>query len=164
MEPRNWNQNWLYDNWHRTEKGKKSCNGFQYIGPKLWNFLPAHIRKTTIKNIFKAKLKDFIWENVPSIWSSRQDVEFQRRSESYRKEVWILGNECGIMFQWRIWWLRYYRLNPYRRRVWWLDYVITAWILKLSQYIVLWMKVNILLLLLFRDVGWAMSMIISFHI
>ena len=49
------------------EKGKKSCNGFHYIGPKLWNFLPGHIRKTTIKNVFKAKLKDFIWENIPSI-------------------------------------------------------------------------------------------------
>ena len=49
------------------EKGKKSCNGFHYIGPKLWNFLPSHIRKTTIRNIFKAKLKDFIWEHVPSV-------------------------------------------------------------------------------------------------
>ena len=49
------------------EKGKKSCNGFHYIGPKLWNFLPGHIRKTTIKNIFKDKLKDFIWEHIPSV-------------------------------------------------------------------------------------------------
>ena len=36
------------------ERGKKSCNGFHYMGPKLWNFMPAHIRKTTIKNIFKS--------------------------------------------------------------------------------------------------------------
>ena len=49
------------------EKGKKSCNGFHYMGPKLWNFLPAHIRKTTLKNIFKEKLKDFIWEQIPSV-------------------------------------------------------------------------------------------------
>ena len=42
------------------EKGKKSCNGFHYMGPKLWNFLPGHIRKTTIRNIFKEKLKDYI--------------------------------------------------------------------------------------------------------
>ena len=42
------------------ERGKKSCNGFHYIGPKLWNFLPEHIRKTTVKNIFKDKVKDFI--------------------------------------------------------------------------------------------------------
>ena len=48
-------------------KGKKSCNGFHYMGPKLWNFLPRHIRKTTIRNIFKDKLKDFIWENIPSV-------------------------------------------------------------------------------------------------
>ena len=42
------------------EKGKKSCNGFHYMGPKLWNFLPAHIRKTSKRNVFKEKLKDFI--------------------------------------------------------------------------------------------------------
>ena len=49
------------------EKGKKSCNGFHYMGPKLWNFLPNHIRKTTKRNIFKEKVKDFIWENIPSV-------------------------------------------------------------------------------------------------
>ena len=49
------------------QKGKKSCNGFHYIGPKLWNYLPDHIRKTTIKGIFKNKLKDFIWEHIPSV-------------------------------------------------------------------------------------------------
>ena len=49
------------------EKGKKSCNGFHYMGPKLWNFLPGHIRKTTIRTIFKEKLKDFIWEEIPSV-------------------------------------------------------------------------------------------------
>ena len=49
------------------DKGKKSYNGFHYMGPKLWNFLPSHIRKTTIKDIFQEKLKDFIWENIPSV-------------------------------------------------------------------------------------------------
>ena len=49
------------------ERGKKSCNGFHYTGPKLWNFLPSHIRKTTIRNIFKEKVKDFIWEHIPSV-------------------------------------------------------------------------------------------------
>ena len=49
------------------EKGKKSCNGFHYMGPKLWNFLPGHIRKTTIRSIFKEKLKDYIWEQIPSV-------------------------------------------------------------------------------------------------
>ena len=49
------------------EKGKKSCIGFHYMGPKLWNFLPGHIRKTSMKNIFKEKLKDFIWEQIPSV-------------------------------------------------------------------------------------------------
>ena len=49
------------------EKSKKSCNGFHYMGPKLWNFLPKHIRKTSIRTIFKEKLKDFIWESIPSV-------------------------------------------------------------------------------------------------
>ena len=49
------------------EKGKKNCTGFSYIGPKFWNHLPGHIRKTTIKGIFKAKLKDWIWDEVPSV-------------------------------------------------------------------------------------------------
>ena len=49
------------------QKGKKSCNGFHYMGPKLWNSLPVHIRKTTKRNIFKEKLKDFIWDNIPSV-------------------------------------------------------------------------------------------------
>ena len=48
-------------------KGKKNCNGFHYMEPKLWNSLPAHIRKTTKRNIFKDKLKDYIWENIPSV-------------------------------------------------------------------------------------------------
>ena len=46
---------------------KKNCNGFHYMGPKLWNSLPAHIRKTNIRNIFKEKVKDHIWENIPSV-------------------------------------------------------------------------------------------------
>ena len=49
------------------EKGKKTCTGFGYIGPRLWNFLPTHIRKTTIRGIFKSKIKDWIWEFIPSI-------------------------------------------------------------------------------------------------
>ena len=40
------------------EKMKKSCTGFGYIGPKMWNYLPSHIRKTTIDEIFKDKMKD----------------------------------------------------------------------------------------------------------
>ena len=48
-------------------KGKKSCTGFSYNGPKLWNYLPDHIRKTTKRNIFKDKMKDWIRENIPSV-------------------------------------------------------------------------------------------------
>ena len=56
------------------EKGKKSCTGFSYLGPKLWNYLPGHIRKTTIREIFKDKLKDWIWEEIPSVWSTETEV------------------------------------------------------------------------------------------
>ena len=49
------------------EKMKKSCTGFSYIGPKMWNHLPDHIRKTTIRGVFKDKMIDWIWENIPSV-------------------------------------------------------------------------------------------------
>ena len=45
-------------------KGKKSCAGFSYHGPKLWNYLPEHIRKTWKIDIFKDKMKDWIWEHI----------------------------------------------------------------------------------------------------
>ena len=48
-------------------KGKKSCTGFSYNGPKLWNYLPDHIRKTTLRGVFKNKMKDWIWEFIPSV-------------------------------------------------------------------------------------------------
>ena len=68
MVPRGYNLRGMEDGKVQVpEKGKKSCNGFHYMGPKLWNFLPGHIRKTTFKKIFKKKLKDFIWEEIPSI-------------------------------------------------------------------------------------------------
>ena len=68
LEPRGYNLRGLEEGKVQVpEKGKKSCTGFHYIGPKLWNFLPAHIRKTTIRSIFKDKLKDFIWEHIPSV-------------------------------------------------------------------------------------------------
>merc|ERR1711884_493903 len=68
MQPRGYNLRGMEEGKVQVpEKGKKSCNGFHYMGPKLWNFLPSHIRKTTIRNVFKEKLKDFVWENIPSV-------------------------------------------------------------------------------------------------
>ena len=49
------------------EKMKKSCTLFSYIGSKLWYHLSDHIRMTTIKSIFKGKLKDWIWKFIPSV-------------------------------------------------------------------------------------------------
>ena len=106
IEPRGYNLRCLEDGKVRVpDKGKKSCTGFSYFGPKLWNHLPGHIRKTTIIDIFKDKLKEYIWEEIPSIWpawealgghhrvgvhSSGGSVIFMRRgrhsSESGRKQ------------------------------------------------------------------------------
>ena len=48
------------------ERPNKRCIGFSYTGPKLYNFLPEEIRKTNIPSQFKAKLKTWIWDNIPS--------------------------------------------------------------------------------------------------
>ena len=44
----------------------KSCMGFSYTGPKLYNYLPEIFRKTTDKKVYKALLKTWIWEEIPS--------------------------------------------------------------------------------------------------
>ena len=49
------------------ERGKKNCTGFGHVGPRLWNHLPGHIRKTTIRGIFKGKIKQWIWDEIPSV-------------------------------------------------------------------------------------------------
>ena len=43
-----------------SQKGKKSCTGFSYTGPKLWNHLPSKIRTTDNRDEFKAKIKSWI--------------------------------------------------------------------------------------------------------
>ena len=48
-------------------RGKKSCTGFSYDGPKLWNYLPLHVRKTEEIKQFKFLLKNWIWSDIPSI-------------------------------------------------------------------------------------------------
>ena len=40
---------------------------FSYTGPKLFNFLPEEIRKTTDPDSFKVLLKKWIWDNIPSV-------------------------------------------------------------------------------------------------
>ena len=40
---------------------------FSYTGPKLFNFLPEDIRKTTDPDTFKVLLKKWIWDNIPSV-------------------------------------------------------------------------------------------------
>ena len=37
-------------------KGKKSCTGFSYTGPKFWNHLPSGIITTEIRETFQLKL------------------------------------------------------------------------------------------------------------
>ena len=52
------------------EKMNKSCTGFSYLGPKLWNHLPAHIRKTTISF---TNLKDSQIDNRMSAACCKQE-------------------------------------------------------------------------------------------
>ena len=40
---------------------------FSYTGPKLFNFLPEELRKNTSPKSFKVQLKQWIWNNVPSV-------------------------------------------------------------------------------------------------
>ena len=49
-------------------KGKKSCQGFSYTGPKLW--MPKEIGTITKRGPFKLKLKEWKlkeWSHIPSI-------------------------------------------------------------------------------------------------
>ena len=40
---------------------------FSYTGPKLFNFVPEDIRKTTDPDTFKVLLKKWIWDKIPSV-------------------------------------------------------------------------------------------------
>ena len=44
---------------------KLKAQGFSYFAPKLYNMLPTTIRQIAEPELFKAKIKDFIWENFP---------------------------------------------------------------------------------------------------
>ena len=46
---------------------KPSKPYFSYSGPKLFNSLPEEIRKTDSPKSFKVQLKNWIWENIPSV-------------------------------------------------------------------------------------------------
>ena len=46
---------------------KPSKPYFSYSGPKLFNYLPEDIRKTKAPKSFKAQLKNWIWEHIPSV-------------------------------------------------------------------------------------------------
>ena len=46
---------------------KPSKPYFSYSGPKLFNYLPEEMRKNTSPKSFKAQLKNWIWENIPSV-------------------------------------------------------------------------------------------------
>ena len=46
---------------------KPSKPYFSYSGPKLYNFLPEEMRKTTSPQSFKSQLKKWIWQHIPSV-------------------------------------------------------------------------------------------------
>ena len=45
----------------------KRCMGFSYIGPKLYNYLPDVLRKITDPELYKELLKNWIWDEIPSV-------------------------------------------------------------------------------------------------
>ena len=89
IEPRGYNLRCLEDGKVRVpDKGKKSCTGFSYYGPKFWNYLPSDIRTTEKREIFKQKNKDWIWSNIPqskskliNLRAKRGGSLFETRSE-----------------------------------------------------------------------------------
>ena len=42
------------------------CQGFSWHAAKLWNKLPESIKSIQKPSTFKEKIKDFIWETIPS--------------------------------------------------------------------------------------------------
>ena len=48
------------------EKPVTKCSGFSYNGAKLFNKLPENIRKTSSPSNFKALIKTWIWQQIPS--------------------------------------------------------------------------------------------------
>ena len=63
---------------------KKSCQDFSYNCPKQWKYLPSHVRKTKIRDIFKDKLKDHIWEED---WEAVRSEKIIKRNISVRRPV-----------------------------------------------------------------------------
>ena len=48
------------------EKPIKKSTGFSYSGAKIFNKLPSNIRETLNQCTYKALIKRWIWENIPS--------------------------------------------------------------------------------------------------
>ena len=48
------------------EKPMKKCTGFSYSGAKIFNKLPCNIKETLNPCTYKALIKSWIWENIPS--------------------------------------------------------------------------------------------------
>ena len=48
------------------EKPTSKCTGFTYCGAKLFNMLPCNVRETVNSNNFKALVKKWIWQRIPS--------------------------------------------------------------------------------------------------
>ena len=42
------------------------CQGFSWFGAKMWNNLPEDIKSTLNPDTFKLKIKQHIWDTIPS--------------------------------------------------------------------------------------------------
>ena len=50
------------------KKPIKKCTGFIYFGAKLFNSLPSNIKEFYNSNTFKALIKKWIWQKIPSYY------------------------------------------------------------------------------------------------
>ena len=48
------------------EKPSAKCTGFTYYGAKVYNMLPSDIKETSSTDTFKALIKKWIWQEIPS--------------------------------------------------------------------------------------------------
>ena len=71
-------EKWLQDRNERHYSNRRSqnvkvpkvkhvkCQGFSWHGARIWNQLPESIKELKNADVFKAEVKKYIWETIPS--------------------------------------------------------------------------------------------------
>ena len=50
------------------------CEGFTWYGAKMWNQLPEEIKSIKKPKIFQARVKQYLWDIIPSYWNIHEDM------------------------------------------------------------------------------------------